>query len=403
MRGQGKQEVFVMKTIGTISRGIKAPIIKKGDNLVDIVVDSVLAASEEGKFELQDKDVVAMTEAIVARAQGNYATLEQIAKDVRRKTGGGTVGLVFPIMSRNRFSMILKGIAMGVDKLIIQLSYPSDEVGNPLIPMDIIDEKGVNPYTDVFTEEQYYATFGKILHPFTGLDYIELYKSFGGDNCEIILANNPKEILKYTDKVINADIHTRNRTKRILKEAGAKVCLNLTDIMNESVDGSGYNQYGLYGSNLATDNSVKLFPRDGQKLVDAIAEKLKNITGKNIEVMIYGDGAFKDPVGGIWELADPVVSPAYTKGLEGTPNELKLKYLADNAIGDLSGEEAKKAMKALIKEKKANLVADQSSQGTTPRRLTDLLGSLCDLTSGSGDKGTPIILIQNYFTNYSID
>lgn len=392
-----------MKTIGTISRGIKAPIIKKGDNLVDIVVDSVLAASEEGKFELQDKDVVAMTEAIVARAQGNYATLEQIATDVRRKTGGGTVGLVFPIMSRNRFSMILKGIAMGVDKLIIQLSYPSDEVGNPLIPMDIIDEKGVNPYTDVFTEEQYYATFGKILHPFTGIDYIELYKSFGGDNCEIILANNPKEILKYTDKVINADIHTRNRTKRILKEAGAKVCLNLTDILNESVDGSGWNQYGLYGSNLATDNSIKLFPRDGQKLVDAIADKFKKLTGKNIEVMIYGDGAFKDPVGGIWELADPVVSPAYTKGLEGTPNELKLKYLADNALGDLTGEEAKKAMKELIKEKKANLVADQSSQGTTPRRLTDLLGSLCDLTSGSGDKGTPIILIQNYFTNYSID
>ncbi len=392
-----------MKTIGTISRGIKAPIIKKGDDLVDIVVDSVLAASEEGKFELQDKDVVAMTEAIVARAQGNYATLEQIAKDVRNKTGGGTVGLVFPIMSRNRFSMILKGIAMGVDKLIIQLSYPSDEVGNPLIPMDIIDEKGVNPYTDVFTEEQYYATFGKILHPFTGLDYIELYKSFGGANCEIILANNPKEILKYTDKVINADIHTRNRTKRILKEAGAKVCLNLTDILNASVDGSGWNEYGLYGSNLATDNSIKLFPRDGQKLVDAIAAKFKAVTGKNIEVMIYGDGAFKDPVGGIWELADPVVSPAYTKGLEGTPNELKLKYLADNALGDLTGEDAKKAMKELIKEKKANLVADQSSQGTTPRRLTDLLGSLCDLTSGSGDKGTPIILIQNYFTNYSID
>lgn len=392
-----------MKTIGTISRGIKAPIIKKGDDLVDIVVDSVLAASEEGKFELQDKDVVAMTEAIVARSQGNYATLEQIAKDVRNKTGGGTVGLVFPIMSRNRFSMILKGIAMGVDKLIIQLSYPSDEVGNPLIPMDIIDEKGVNPYTDVFTEEQYYATFGKILHPFTGLDYIELYKSFGGANCEIILANNPKEILKYTDKVINADIHTRNRTKRILKEAGAKVCLNLTDILNASVDGSGWNEYGLYGSNLATDNSIKLFPRDGQKLVDTIAAKFKAITGKNIEVMIYGDGAFKDPVGGIWELADPVVSPAYTKGLEGTPNELKLKYLADNALGNLTGEDAKKAMKELIKEKKANLVADQSSQGTTPRRLTDLLGSLCDLTSGSGDKGTPIILIQNYFTNYSID
>jgi len=299
--------------------------------------------------------------------------------------------------------MILKGIAMGVDKLIIQLSYPSDEVGNPLIPMDIIDEKGVNPYTDVFTEEQYYATFGKILHPFTGLDYIELYKSFGGANCEIILANNPKEILKYTDKVINADIHTRNRTKRILKEAGAKVCLNLTDILNASVDGSGWNEYGLYGSNLATDNSIKLFPRDGQKLVDTIAAKFKAVTGKNIEVMIYGDCAFKDPVGGIWELADPVVSPAYTKGLEGTPNELKLKYLADNALGNLTGEDAKKAMKELIKEKKANLVADQSSQGTTPRRLTDLLGSLCDLTSGSGDKGTPIILIQNYFTNYSID
>lgn len=390
-----------MKTIGTISRGIKAPIIKKGDNLVDIVVDSVLAASEEGKFELQDKDVVAMTEAIVARAQGNYATLEQIAKDVRRKTGGGTVGLVFPIMSRNRFSMILKGIAMGVDKLIIQLSYPSDEVGNPLIPMDIIDEKGVNPYTDVFTEEQYYATFGKILHPFTGLDYIELYKSFGGDNCEIILANNPKEILKYTDKVINADIHTRNRTKRILKEAGAKVCLNLTDIMNESVDGSGYNQYGLYGSNLATDNSVKLFPRDGQKLVDAIAEKFKSITGKNIEVMIYGDGAFKDPVGGIWELADPVVSPAYTSGLEGTPNEIKLKYIADNQIGNLTGEMATAEMKKIISNKSKDLKNKNESLGTTPRRLTDLLGSLSDLTSGSGDKGTPIILITGYFDNYA--
>ena len=386
-----------MKTIGTISRGIKAPIIKKGDDLVSIVVDSVLAASEEGKFELQDRDVVAMTEAIVGRAQGNYATLAQISKDVRTKTGGGTVGLIFPIMSRNRFSMLLKGIAGGVDKLIIQLSYPGDEVGNPLIPMDIIDEKGVNPYTDTFTEEEYYATFGKILHPFTGLDYIELYKSMGGEGCEIILANNPKEILKYTDVVINADIHTRNRTKRILKEAGAKKVFNLADFMTESVDGSGYNEnYGLYGSNLATDDSVKLFPRDGQPLVDAIQKKLYEKTGKNVEVMIYGDGAFKDPVGGIWELADPVVSPAHTKGLIGQPNELKLKYLADNEIGDLSGEAAKEAMKDLIKKKKANLVADMSSQGTTPRRLTDLLGSLCDLTSGSGDKGTPIILIQNY-------
>ncbi len=393
-----------MKTIGTISRGIKAPIIKKGDDLVSIVVDSVLAASEEGKFELQDRDVVAMTEAIVGRAQGNYATLAQISKDVRTKTGGGTVGLIFPIMSRNRFSMLLKGIAGGVDKLIIQLSYPSDEVGNPLIPMDIIDEKGVNPYTDTFIEEEYYATFGKILHPFTGLDYIELYKSMGGEGCEIILANNPKEILKYTDVVINADIHTRNRTKRILKEAGAKKVFNLADFMTESVDGSGYNEnYGLYGSNLATDDSVKLFPRDGQPLVDAIQKKLYEKTGKNIEVMIYGDGAFKDPVGGIWELADPVVSPAHTKGLIGQPNELKLKYLADNEIGDLSGEAAKEAMKDLIKKKKANLVADMSSQGTTPRRLTDLLGSLCDLTSGSGDKGTPIILIQNYFTNYASD
>ena len=393
-----------MKTIGTISRGIKAPIIKKGDDLVSIVVDSVLAASEEGKFELQDRDVVAMTEAIVGRAQGNYATLAQISKDVRTKTGGGTVGLIFPIMSRNRFSMLLKGIAGGVDKLIIQLSYPGDEVGNPLIPMDIIDEKGVNPYTDTFTEEEYYATFGKILHPFTGLDYIELYKSMGGEGCEIILANNPKEILKYTDVVINADIHTRNRTKRILQEAGAKKVFNLADFMTESVDGSGYNEnYGLYGSNLATDDSVKLFPRDGQPLVDAIQKKLYEKTGKNVEVMIYGDGAFKDPVGGIWELADPVVSPAHTKGLIGQPNELKLKYLADNEIGDLSGEAAKEAMKDLIKKKKANLVADMSSQGTTPRRLTDLLGSLCDLTSGSGDKGTPIILIQNYFTNYASD
>lgn len=392
-----------MKTIGTISRGIKAPIIKKGDNLVDIVVDSVLDATVEGGFELQDRDVVGMTEAIVARAQGNYATLEQIATDVRRKTGGGTVGLIFPIMSRNRFSMILKGIAMGVDKLIIQMSYPGDEVGNPLIPMDIIDEKGVNPYTDVFTEKEYYETFGKIVHPFTGIDYVELYKNMGGENCEIIIANNPKEILKYTDKVINADIHTRNRTKRILKDAGAKVVMNLADILNESVDGSGWNEYGLYGSNLATDTSIKLFPRDGQALVDAIAAKFLEKTGKNIEVMIYGDGAFKDPVGGIWELADPVVSPAHTPGLAGTPNEIKLKYLADNALGDLSGTEAKEAMKKLIKEKKDNLVADMASQGTTPRRITDLLGSLCDLTSGSGDKGTPIILIQNYFNNYSND
>lgn len=393
-----------MKTIGTISRGIKAPIIKKGDDLVNIVCDSVIAASAEGQFELQDRDVVAMTEAIVARAQGNYATLKQIASDVRKKTGGGTVGLIFPIMSRNRFSMILKGIAMGVDKLIIQMSYPNDEVGNPIISLDALDEHGIDPYKDVFTEEKWYKTFGKTTHPFTGIDYIQLYKEFAGDNCEIILANSPKEILNYTDKVINADIHTRNRTKRILKENGAKVVLNLTDILNESVDGSGYNEaYGLYGSNLATDESIKLFPRDPQPLVEAIAARFKELTGKNIEVMVYGDGAFKDPVGGIWELADPIVSPAFTSGLVGTPNEIKLKYLADNALGDLSGEAAKDAMKELIKSKKSNLVADQASQGTTPRRLTDLLGSLCDLTSGSGDKGTPIVLIQNYFTNYAND
>ncbi|MEG2675484.1 MAG: coenzyme F420-0:L-glutamate ligase, partial [Clostridia bacterium] len=372
-----------MKTIGTISRGIKAPIIKKGDNLVSIVVDSVLAACKEGSFQLQDRDVVAMTEAIVGRAQGNYATLEQIAKDVKAKTGGKTVGLIFPIMSRNRFSSILQGIAKGVDKLIIQLSYPSDEVGNPLIPMDIIDEKGVNPYTDTFTEEQYYATFGKILHPFTGIDYVELYKKLGGANCEIILSNNPKTILEYTDVVINADIHTRNRTKRILQQAGAKTVLNLADLMTASIDGSGFNaDFGLYGSNLATDNSIKLFPRDGQTLVDAIQAQFKELTGKTVEVMIYGDGAFKDPIGGIWELADPVVSPAHTQGLQGTPSELKLKYLADNSIGNLSGDEAASAMKDLIRKKKSNLVADMSSQGTTPRRITDLLGSLCDLTSG---------------------
>lgn len=393
---------FVMRTMGTISRGIKAPIIKKGDDLSNIVVDSVLAACEEGDFILNDRDVVAMTEAIVARSQGNYASLKQIAKDVKIKTGGGTVGLIFPIMSRNRFSMILKGIAAGVDKVIIQMSYPNDEVGNPIISRDLLDEKGINPYTDTFNEKQWYDTFGKVVHPFTGIDYIEMYKSYAGANCEIILANDPKEILKYTDVVINADIHTRIRTKNILKKAGARIVLNLGDIMNSSVDGSGYNtKYGLYGSNLATDESVKLFPENPQPLVDDIAAKFRLRTGKNIEVMVYGDGAFKDPIGGIWELADPVVSPAYTPGLEGTPNEIKLKYLADNAISDLSGEEAVTAMKELIKAKKSNLVADMSSQGTTPRRLTDLLGSLCDLTSGSGDKGTPIILVQNYFNNFS--
>lgn len=392
------------KTLGTISRGIKAPIIKKGDNLAQIVVDSLMAAANDAEtgFKIQDKDVLAITEAVVGRSQGNYATVDDIAADVRKKTGGGVVGLIFPILSRNRFSLLLKGIAKGVDKLIIMLSYPSDEVGNHLMSLDALDEKGINPYTDVFTEEEVYQTFGEIKHPFTGIDYINLYKTMAGENTQIILANRPQEILKYTDTVITADIHTRFRTKRILEKAGAKKVLCLHDILNEPVNGSGYNpDYGILGSNLATDDSVKLFPRDPQPLVEEIQKIILEKTGKKVEVMVYGDGAFKDPVGKIWELADPVVSPAYTSGLVGTPNELKLKYLADNAIGDLSGEEAKHAIQDMIKAKPTDLFASQASQGTTPRRLTDLLGSLCDLTSGSGDKGTPIIYIQNYFTNYA--
>ncbi len=392
-----------MKNVGVIARGIKAPIIKKGNDLVQIVVDSLLSASKEGEFEFQDKDVVGVTESIVARTQGNYATIDQIAKDVATKTGRGTVGLVFPILSRNRFATLLKGISMGVDKLIIQLSYPKDEVGNALFDTELIDELKINPYSDVFVGDEIYKTFGEIKHPFTGMDYIKIYKEVA-PNCEVILANNLTEILKYTDKVITADIHTRKRSKRILKENGAKVVLGLDDILNASVDGSGYNDFcGLLGSNMATDNSVKLFPRDCQTFVDSVHDLLLEKTGKNIEVMIYGDGAFKDPVGGIWELADPVVSPAYTEGLVGTPNEVKLKYLADNSIGNLSGDDAKEAIKNLIKTKEKNLFAKKESLGTTPRRLTDLLGSLCDLTSGSGDKGTPIILIQNYFTNYAED
>ena len=392
-----------MKNVGVISRGIKAPIIKQGNDLVEIVVDSLLAASKEGNFELQDRDVVGLTESIVARTQGNYATVDQIAKDVRQKTGGGTVGLVFPILSRNRFATLLKGISKGVDKLIIQLSYPKDEVGNALFDIDLIDELGINPYSDVFVGDEIYKTFGEIKHPFTGMDYVDIYKTIA-PNSEIILANGLGEILKYTDTVITADIHTRHRSKRILKEKGAKLVLGLDDILTSSVDGSGYNEFcGLLGSNLATDNSVKLFPRDCQSYVNKIHDRLFEETGKNIEVMVYGDGAFKDPVGGIWELADPVVSPAYTEGLEGTPNEVKLKFLADNSIGDLSGDEAKNAIKDLIKKKEKNLFAKKESLGTTPRRLTDLLGSLCDLTSGSGDKGTPIILVQNYFTNYAED
>lgn len=393
-----------MKTTGTISRGIKAPIIKSGDDLVEIVAKSVIEASKEGKFNFNDRDIVAVTEAVVARSEGNYATIDDIASDVRQKTGGKTVGLVFPILSRNRFSLLLQGIAKGVEKLIVQLSYPNDEVGNPLIDLDAVDAKGVNPYSDNFTQKQFEQLFGNVVHPFTNVNYIEMYKKLGGENCEIVISNRPEHILKYTSVVINADIHTRRRTKRILLEKGAEKVISLDELLDKSVNGSGYNPFcGLLGSNMATDTSIKLFPRSPQEFVDKLSAKLFKETGKKIEVMVYGDGAFKDPVGGIWELADPVVSPAYTQGLAGTPNELKLKYLADNKIAALSGEEAVKEMKRLIKEKGAGNTDDMVRQGTTPRRLTDLLGSLCDLTSGSGDKGTPIVLIQNYFNDFSAE
>lgn len=387
---------------GTISRGIRAPIIKQGDNLVKITADCVVNASKEHGFPLQDKDVVAVTEAVLARAQGNYATTDQIASDVSEKFGDNTVGLIFPIFSRNRFSMILKGIAKGVKKLVIQLSYPGDEVGNSFVTPEQLIEKGVNPYVDVFTAEEFYKTFGDVRHTFTGVDYIDFYKTIGG-NCEVILANNPLEILKHTKYVINADIHSRARTKKALLKAGAEKVVSLDEILNKPVNGSGYNEkYGVLGSNLATDTSVKLFPRDCQKFVDDLSEELFKQTGKKIECMVYGDGAFKDPVGGIWELADPVCSPAYTSLLEGKPNEIKLKYIADTELSNLSGEEAVKAMKDIIKNKEKDLVNNMKSQGTTPRQITDLLGSLADLTSGSGDKGTPIILIQNYFKNFSM-
>ncbi len=386
---------------GTISRGIRAPIIRQGDDLVKITADCVCNASKEGGFPLQDKDVVAVTEAVLARSQGNYATIDHIAADVKEKFGDETVGLIFPIFSRNRFSMVLKGIAKGVKKLIVQLSYPSDEVGNSFVTYEQLLEKNVNPYTDVFTGEEFHKIFGDVRHTFTGVDYIEFYEKTG--NCQVILANNPCEILNHTKFVINADIHTRTRTKKALLKAGATKVVSLDEILTKSVNGSGFNEkYGVLGSNLATESSVKLFPRDAQKFVDDLAKELKLRTGKNIECMVYGDGAFKDPVGGIWELADPVASPAYTKGLEGKPNEIKLKYLADNDLANLSGEDAVNAMKEIIKNKEADLVDNMKSQGTTPRQLTDLLASLADLTSGSGDKGTPIILIQNYFKNFSM-
>ena len=393
------------RLVGTISRGVRAPIIRQGDDLAQIVVDSVLAASKSEGFSLHDRDVVAVTEAVVARAQGNYAHIDQIAADVRAKLGGETVGVIFPILSRNRFSVCLKGIARGAKKIVLMLSFPADEVGNHLIDEDLLDEKGVNPYSDTLTEAQYRELFGKVLHPFTGVDYVEFYSELireNGAEAEIVLSNNPKTILQYTDKVLCCDIHTRARSKRLLKAAGARVVLGLDDLLNRSVDGSGYNeQFGLLGSNKATEDSVKLFPRDCKTFVDALADSLRRATGKQIEAMIYGDGAFKDPMGKIWELADPVVSPAYTDGLEGQPNELKLKYLADNDFASLSGEALTAAIKDSISHKDGDLKGQMSSQGTTPRRLTDLIGSLCDLTSGSGDKGTPIVLIQGYFDNYT--
>jgi hypothetical protein len=395
------------RKIGTVSRGVRCPIIREGDNLCDIVVNSVIEAAQSEGFELRNRDVVGITESIVARAQGNYATVDAIAEDVKAKTGGETVGVIFPITSRNRFSINLKGIARGCKKVVLMLSYPSDEVGNALLTYDQIDEAGINPYSDVLTLERYRELFGDNLHEFTGVDYVDYYGSIvtgEGAEVEIIFANQAKTILNYTDCVITCDIHTRARTKRILKAAGAKVVLGLDDILNASVNGSGYNtKYGLLGSNKATEDKIKLFPNECKDLVLDIQNALLEKTGKLIEVMVYGDGAFKDPQGKIWELADPVVSPAFTDGLIGTPNELKLKYLADNDFANLSGAELKEAISASIKAKQDNLVGNMASQGTTPRQLTDLLGSLCDLTSGSGDKGTPIILIQGYFDNYTTD
>ena len=395
------------RMVGTVSRGLRAPIIRAGDDLVEIVTNSVLEASADDGFAIRDRDVVAMTEAIVARAQGNYASVDNIADDVRTKLGGGTVAVIFPILSRNRFAICLRGIAKGAKKIVLMLSYPSDEVGNHLISLDALDEKGVDPYKDVLTLEKYRELFGYEKHTFTGVDYVDYYKGLieeAGAEAEIIFANDPRAVLPYAKNVINCDIHTRVRTKRLLKAAGAERVFGLDEIMTESVNGSGCNEkYGLLGSNKATEDQVKLFPRDCQDLVEKIQAKLLEKTGKHVEVMVYGDGAFKDPVGKIWELADPVVSPAYTAGLEGTPNELKLKYLADNDFADLSGEALKEAIKTKIQEKDGNLVGQMVSEGTTPRRLTDLIGSLCDLTSGSGDKGTPIVYIQGYFDNYTTD
>ena len=395
------------RMVGTVSRGIRAPIIRANDDLANIVTESVLEAARCDGFEIRNRDIVAMTEAIVARAQGNYATTDDIAEDVRTKLGGETIGVIFPILSRNRFAICLRGIAKGAKKVILMLSYPSDEVGNHLIDWELMDQNHVNPYTDILTEQQYRQMFGYIKHPFTGVDYVEYYESLireSGAECEIIFANDCRAVLNYTKDVLCCDIHTRQRTKRLLKAAGGQRIFGLDEILSAPINGSGYNKnYGLLGSNKATEDTVKLFPRECQDLVEDIQSKLLAETGKYVEVMVYGDGAFKDPVGKIWELADPVVSPAYTAGLEGTPNELKLKYLADNDFAALSGEELRSAIKAEIQKKDDNLVGKMASEGTTPRRLTDLIGSLCDLTSGSGDKGTPIVYIQGYFDNYTTE
>ena len=393
--------------IGTVSRGVRAPIIRSGDNLAEIVTSSVLEAAADEGYAIRERDIVAMTEAIVARAQGNYASVDDIASDVKAKFGDNAVGVIFPILSRNRFAICLKGIARGAKKVVLMLSYPSDEVGNHLVSLDALDEKGINPYSDVLTLEKYRELFGYEKHRFTGIDYVEYYEGLikdEGAECEIVFANDPRAVLNYTKCVLNCDIHTRQRTKRLLKAAGAEIVFGLDEILTAPVNNSGYNEnYGLLGSNKATEDQVKLFPRNCQALVEDIQARIKAATGKTVEVMVYGDGAFKDPIGKIWELADPVVSPAYTKGLEGTPNELKLKYLADNDFASLSGDALKEAIKGEIEKKDANLVGNMASEGTTPRRLTDLIGSLCDLTSGSGDKGTPIVYIQGYFDNYTTE
>ena len=397
------------RTLGTVVRGVRAPIFRQGDDIVKTTVDTVLNALRENDIAARDGDVVAVTESVVARCQGNYATCEQIAEDVRAKTGGETVGVTFPILSRNRFSLLLRGIALGVKKVVLVLSYPSDEVGNHLVSLDQLDEAGIDPWHDVLSLAQFREAFGSVIHPFTGVDYVDYYKSIieeAGAEAEIVFANRVQAVLDYTDAVICCDIHTRKRSKRLLTAAGAKVVLGLDDLLNASVDGSGYNpQYGLLGSNKADDDRVKLFPRDAKSVAEAIGQAMCDATGKRIDAMVYGDGAFKDPAGKIWELADPVVAPGYTAGLVGTPNELKLKYLADKDFADLKGEALQKAISEKIKAKDArqSLVGSMVSEGTTPRNLTDLIGSLCDLTSGSGDKGTPIVYIQGYFDNYTID